>query len=175
MKRDASPGSVHDAGCLGLVRGDGPGGRYGEGGGRRVQDGEHVYTWNFFNLKKKKKSLLQYGNSLEGQVTRISHFPQLRAAEVKFLTYTAKKVRQSLFTPSHHSHSESWEHLRTDCSLLSLLMGWKFTSEKANQQYQRLPPLTNTLLTEQQCQLKEVGHCPHSYSRTVAQKFWGSP
>ena len=44
MKRDASPGSVHDAGCLGLVRWDGPGGWYGEGGGRRVQDGEHVYT-----------------------------------------------------------------------------------------------------------------------------------
>ena len=44
MKRDASPGSVHDAGCLGLVRWAGPGGWYGERGGRRVQDGEHVYT-----------------------------------------------------------------------------------------------------------------------------------
>ena len=33
MKRDASPGSVHDAGCLGLVRWDGPEGWYGEGGG----------------------------------------------------------------------------------------------------------------------------------------------
>jgi len=55
MKRDASPGSVHDAGCLGLVRWDGPGEWYGEGGGRRVQDGEHVYTWNFFNFKNKKK------------------------------------------------------------------------------------------------------------------------
>ena len=41
---ETSPGSVHDAGCLGLVRWDGPGGWYGEGGGRRVQDGEHVYT-----------------------------------------------------------------------------------------------------------------------------------
>ena len=30
MKRDASPGSVHDAGRLGLVRLDGPGGWYGE-------------------------------------------------------------------------------------------------------------------------------------------------
>ena len=34
-KRVASPGSMHDAGCLGLVHWDGPGGWYGEeeGGG----------------------------------------------------------------------------------------------------------------------------------------------
>ena len=34
----------HDTGCLGLVHWDDPEGWYGEGGGRRVQDGEHVYT-----------------------------------------------------------------------------------------------------------------------------------
>ena len=39
MKRDARPGSMHDAGCLGLVHWDDPEGWYGEGGGRRVQDG----------------------------------------------------------------------------------------------------------------------------------------
>ena len=53
MKRDASPGSMHDAGCLGLVHWDGPGypdGGYGEGGGRRVQDGEHKYTCDGFIL-----------------------------------------------------------------------------------------------------------------------------
>ena len=43
MKRVASPGSMHDTGCLGLVHWDGPEGWYGEGGGRRVQDGEHMY------------------------------------------------------------------------------------------------------------------------------------
>ena len=37
----ASPGSMHDAGCLGLVHWDDPEGGYGEGVGRRVQDGEH--------------------------------------------------------------------------------------------------------------------------------------
>ena len=42
MKRVASPGSMHDTGCLGLV------GRYGEGGGRRVQDGAHMYTCGGF-------------------------------------------------------------------------------------------------------------------------------
>ena len=39
MKRDASPGSVHDTGCLGLVHWDDPERWYGEGGGRRVQMG----------------------------------------------------------------------------------------------------------------------------------------
>ena len=33
-----------DTGCLGLVHWDDPEGWYREGGGRRVQDGEHVYT-----------------------------------------------------------------------------------------------------------------------------------
>ena len=40
MKRVTSPGSMHDTGCLGLVHWDDPEGWYGEGGGRRVQDGE---------------------------------------------------------------------------------------------------------------------------------------
>ena len=43
MKRVASPGSMHDTGCLGLVHWDDPEGWCGEGGGRRVQDGEHMY------------------------------------------------------------------------------------------------------------------------------------
>ena len=43
-KRITSPGSVQETGCLGLVHWDDPGGWYKEGGGRGVQDGEHVYT-----------------------------------------------------------------------------------------------------------------------------------
>jgi len=35
---------MHDTGCLGLVHWDDPERWYGEGGGRRVQDGEHVYS-----------------------------------------------------------------------------------------------------------------------------------
>ena len=50
MERVASPGSMHDTGCLGLVLWDDPEGWYGEGGGRRVQDGDHVYTWGRFIL-----------------------------------------------------------------------------------------------------------------------------
>ena len=44
MKRIASTGSMQDTGCSGLVHWDDPEGWYGEGGGREVQDGEHVYT-----------------------------------------------------------------------------------------------------------------------------------
>ena len=36
MKRVASPGSMHDTGCLGLVQWDDPEGWYGEGGGFRM-------------------------------------------------------------------------------------------------------------------------------------------
>jgi len=42
------------AGCLGLVHWDDPEGWYGEGGGRRVQDGEHMCTCDTKNLKFKK-------------------------------------------------------------------------------------------------------------------------
>ena len=44
VKRIASPGSMNDTGCLGLVHWDDPEGWYGEGDGRGVQDWEHMYT-----------------------------------------------------------------------------------------------------------------------------------
>ena len=49
-KLATSPGSMHNTGCLGLVHWDNPEGWYGEGGGRRVQDGEHMYTCGGFIL-----------------------------------------------------------------------------------------------------------------------------
>ena len=42
--------SMHDTGCLGLVHWDDPEGWYREGGGKRVQDGEHMYTCGRFIL-----------------------------------------------------------------------------------------------------------------------------
>ena len=47
-KRVTSPGSMHDTGCVGLVHRDDPEGGYGEGGGRRVRDGQYVYTCGGF-------------------------------------------------------------------------------------------------------------------------------
>ena len=50
VKQIASPGLMQDTGCLGLVYWDDPEGWYGEGGGRRVQDGEHMYTRGGFMM-----------------------------------------------------------------------------------------------------------------------------
>ena len=50
MKQIASPGSMHDTGCLGLVHWDDPEGWYREWGQRGVQGGEHVYTCGGFML-----------------------------------------------------------------------------------------------------------------------------
>ena len=48
VKWIASPGSMHETGCSGLVHWDDPEGWDGEGGGRGVQDGEHMYTHGGF-------------------------------------------------------------------------------------------------------------------------------
>ena len=50
MKRITSPGSMHNTGCSGLVHWDDPEGWDGEGGGRGVQDREHMYTRGRFML-----------------------------------------------------------------------------------------------------------------------------
>ena len=44
VKGIATPGSIHDTGCSGLMHWDDPEGWYGEESGRGFQDGEHVYT-----------------------------------------------------------------------------------------------------------------------------------
>ena len=50
MKWIASPGLMHDTECLGLVHRNGSEGWSGEGGGKGVQDGEHMYTRGGFML-----------------------------------------------------------------------------------------------------------------------------
>ena len=60
VKRIASPSTMHNTGCSGLVHWDDPEGRDGEGGGRGVQDGEHLYTRGGFMLMYgKTNSILQ--------------------------------------------------------------------------------------------------------------------
>ena len=53
---------MHDTGCLGLVHWDDPEGWYGEGGGRGVQGGEHVYTCGGFMLIYGKTNTILYSN-----------------------------------------------------------------------------------------------------------------
>ena len=58
-KRIASPGSMHDTGCLGLVHRDDPKGWYREGGGMGVQDWEHMYTrGGFMSMYDKTNTIL---------------------------------------------------------------------------------------------------------------------
>ena len=48
VKRITSPGSMHETGCSGLVYWDDPKGWDEEGGGRGIQDEEHMYTHGWF-------------------------------------------------------------------------------------------------------------------------------
>ena len=48
VKRIANPGLMHETGCSGLVHWDDPEEWDGEGGGRGLQDGEHMYTCGGF-------------------------------------------------------------------------------------------------------------------------------
>ena len=55
VKQIASPGSMQETRCSGLVHWDDPEGWDGEGGGRGVQDREHMYTCGRF--------MSMYGNT----------------------------------------------------------------------------------------------------------------
>ena len=48
VKQIASPGSMRETGCSGLVHWDDPGGWDWEGGGSQVLDGEHMYAYGWF-------------------------------------------------------------------------------------------------------------------------------
>ena len=59
VKQITSPGSVHEAGCSGLVHWDDPEGWNGEGEGREVQDGEHMSTHGrFMSMYGKTNTIL---------------------------------------------------------------------------------------------------------------------
>ena len=62
VKRITSPSIMHNTGCSGLVHWDDPEERDGEGGGRGVQDGEHLYTRGRFMLMYGKTSSILQSN-----------------------------------------------------------------------------------------------------------------
>ena len=57
-KRITSPGLMQDTGCLGLVHWDDPEEWYGEGVGKGVQDGEHMYIRGGFMLMYDKTNTI---------------------------------------------------------------------------------------------------------------------
>ena len=58
VKWIASPGSMHGTGCSGLVHWDDPERWDGEGDGRGVQDGEHMYTHGGFKSMYSKTNTM---------------------------------------------------------------------------------------------------------------------
>jgi len=79
MKQVASPGSMHDTGCLGLVHWDDPERWYGEGGGRRVQDGEHMYTCGRFISIFGKTNTILYSLKIK--------FKEIKSGLVSFISF----------------------------------------------------------------------------------------
>ena len=62
MKRITGPGSMQGTGCLELVHWNDLEEWYGEGSGRRVQEGEHVYTRGRFMLMYGKTNTILESN-----------------------------------------------------------------------------------------------------------------
>jgi len=58
VKWIATSGSMHETRCLGLVYWDDPEGWDGEGGGRRVQDVEHMYSHGGFMSMSGKTTII---------------------------------------------------------------------------------------------------------------------
>ena len=58
VKRIASPGSMNDTGCSGLVHWDDPEGWDGERVWRGIQDAEHMYTHGGFKAMHGKSSTI---------------------------------------------------------------------------------------------------------------------
>ena len=59
VNRITSPGSIHDTRCLGLVHWEDPERWDGEGSGREVQDGEHMYIHGrFMSMYGKTNTIL---------------------------------------------------------------------------------------------------------------------
>ena len=57
---------MYETGCSGLVHWDDPEGWDGEGGGKGVQDGEHIHPWLIYvNVWQKP---LQYGQVISLQL-----------------------------------------------------------------------------------------------------------
>ena len=112
MKRVTSPGSMHDAGCLGLVYWDNPEGWYGEGEGRGSGWGTRVYLWwihvdvwqNQYNIVKLlvQFSSVQFSRSVVTDSLRPHELPGLPVHH-QLLEFTQTHVHRvsDAIQPSH--------------------------------------------------------------------------
>ena len=104
FKRIASPGSMHDTGCSGLVHRDDPEEWYGDGGGRGVQDGEHMYTHGGFMLMYAKP--IQYCKVISLQLKYIIFFKK------KEKLWKILAVRFPTSLTKHYHEGGALGHLR---------------------------------------------------------------
>ena len=81
-------------GCLGLVHWDDPEGWYGEGGGRRVQDGEHVYTCGGFILIYGKTNIVKLKNKIKLKKKNVN-YNRLQKRPLS----TVRELRESRASP----------------------------------------------------------------------------
>ena len=94
---------MHDTGCSGLVHCDDPEGWDGKGGGRGVQDGEHMYTHGGFMLMYRSVALRSYpspkvkGNNREHWVA---------TAQEQWLRGAYRRLRSGATTERSLSMSE---------------------------------------------------------------------
>ena len=94
MKRVASPGSMQDTGCLGLVHWDDPEGWYGEGGERKEEGsgwGPHVYLWQIhFDIWQNQYNIVKL-NKIKKKKEKKIKTPKKRTAtlEAQKVTVTA--------------------------------------------------------------------------------------
>ena len=86
VKQIASPGSMHETGCSGLVHWDDPKGWDGKRGGGGVQDGEHMYTHRWF--------MSTYGKNHNNIVISLQSFFKLK----KNFFFKGKATHSSILT-----------------------------------------------------------------------------
>ena len=80
MKRVASPGSMHDTGCLRLGHWDNPEGWYREGGGRREVGsawGTRVYLWQIHvDIWQNQYNIVKFKNKIKKKKECLALWPQ---------------------------------------------------------------------------------------------------
>ena len=125
-KRVASPGSMHNTGCLGLVHWDDPEGWYGEGGGFRMGNTCIPVADSFWYLakliqyckvKKKKKRRLLLGRKVMTNLDSI-----FKSRDITLPT-KIRLVKPMVF-PVVMYGCESWAVKKADCQRIDAFELW---------------------------------------------------
>ena len=117
MKRIASPGSMRETGCSGLMHWDDPEGWGGEGGVRGVQNGEHMYSHGGFMSVSGLLKLSCFSDDqmdVANMISGSSAFSKGSLNVWKFMLHVLSKLGLENF---EHYFASRWD----ECGILSLL------------------------------------------------------